>query len=341
VGVPAEWFDGREGLAIGTICTSAGFAPGFPVTWDFLEVTPARTAGGHRTIVEITTPGPINASTYAAASIAIANRSATGHRIHSVRFDLRGAAVEDAVFDPEGTAGDSGAKPFTADLGGEETGFIGFKFGVPTAVGGYRVLDVDFNDFDAGETFAFSLDLDPTSLNRAQSPGPNEAGSISGLELTGATVFVRYDDGAVHVSDIVGLGESPGAGTAVVIAAPAPAPAVSVVGHDHETEVSRPDQLIRLTGTPDAKIMLLQFEGGLFVSGVPGGGYDLDPFEINSVTSVAATPFTLDASGNLEIPVKLSRASDDAGYNLFQAVQLDADGTPGRVSEAAIIRYVP
>ena len=38
--IPAGWFGGTTGLAVGIISTSAGPGPEFPATWDFIEVTP-------------------------------------------------------------------------------------------------------------------------------------------------------------------------------------------------------------------------------------------------------------------------------------------------------------
>jgi hypothetical protein len=40
VSVPAGWFGGANGLAVGIISTSAGPGPEFPATWDFIEVVP-------------------------------------------------------------------------------------------------------------------------------------------------------------------------------------------------------------------------------------------------------------------------------------------------------------
>ncbi len=42
--VPASWFTGSSGLAVGIISTSRGAAPPFPATWDLLEVTPDDTS---------------------------------------------------------------------------------------------------------------------------------------------------------------------------------------------------------------------------------------------------------------------------------------------------------
>jgi hypothetical protein len=38
--IPAGWFGGSTGFAVGIISTSAGPAPAFPATWNFIEVKP-------------------------------------------------------------------------------------------------------------------------------------------------------------------------------------------------------------------------------------------------------------------------------------------------------------
>jgi hypothetical protein len=38
--IPAGWFDGTTGLAVGILSTSAGPGPKFPASWDFIEATP-------------------------------------------------------------------------------------------------------------------------------------------------------------------------------------------------------------------------------------------------------------------------------------------------------------
>ena len=46
--VPASWFSGATAPAVGIISTSAGPAPVFPASWDFLEVQPAGGGVRHR-----------------------------------------------------------------------------------------------------------------------------------------------------------------------------------------------------------------------------------------------------------------------------------------------------
>src|SRR5215216_96939 len=55
--IPAGWFGGTTGFAIGIISTSAGPGPEFPATWGFIEVTPG-----------CTIPGTANADTISGTS---------------------------------------------------------------------------------------------------------------------------------------------------------------------------------------------------------------------------------------------------------------------------------
>ena len=43
IAIPSSWWTGSTGLAVGIISSSAGPAPTFPATWDFLLVTPETT----------------------------------------------------------------------------------------------------------------------------------------------------------------------------------------------------------------------------------------------------------------------------------------------------------
>jgi hypothetical protein len=47
--VPAGWFGGTSGLAVGIISTSAGPGPEFPATWSFIEAVPEGQGGGDTT----------------------------------------------------------------------------------------------------------------------------------------------------------------------------------------------------------------------------------------------------------------------------------------------------
>ena len=111
----------------------------------------------------------IDASSYNAGSFVITNESSSGILITDVEIDFSTAMLPDLVFDPEGTAGDKAAKCFEASNGGAAAGLVApadpcsspFSSAYQS---GYRVLALEFTDFDPAETFTFAVDADPTSI---------------------------------------------------------------------------------------------------------------------------------------------------------------------------------
>ena len=171
-------------LAVGTIATSTGAAPIFAASWDFFDVTvdPSPTTA----FVSVNT-GNINGSTFGNSSFNITNTASNGASITNVTFDLSSAVLPEVVFDPNGTAGDSTSKGFTPNSGTDvTTGVSGHTF-TNAYEGGFYGLSIDFTSgqFTLNETLQFGLDIDPVSIKGGSAPGPNEAGSVSGLELTG------------------------------------------------------------------------------------------------------------------------------------------------------------
>ncbi|MEL6166425.1 MAG: hypothetical protein AAFR37_22675 [Cyanobacteria bacterium J06628_3] len=133
----------------------------------------------------------INNSTYLGSSFVITNNSTNGEKIEKVTIDLSTSIFPDLVFDPNGVAGDPVGKGFTPDkLGG--TGLVKGNF-IKLHDDGYDALEIYFDDFDPGETFTFSADVDPTSVRGLPQPGPQDSGSVSGLELIGSEVTVTFD----------------------------------------------------------------------------------------------------------------------------------------------------
>ena len=128
------------------------------------------------------------ASSHNSNSFTITNNSPSGHTIEQVSIDLSTAMLMDMVFDPNGTAGDGFAKTFTPDAGAAATGYTAFNFTSPHD-NGFDVLQIEFTDFQAGESFSFSLDVDPTSIQGTATPGPSNSGYVSGLELTGGHCY--------------------------------------------------------------------------------------------------------------------------------------------------------
>jgi large repetitive protein len=333
--VPTSWFSGATRPAVGIISTSAGPAPPFPATWDLLEVHAAPSGPAPSTTVEAGSAG-LNSSTFNAGSFRIANASTAGQQIASVRLDLSSSLLPDLVFDPNGNAGDTLGKGFTVDSN-PGVGTIGHSF-TGTHDSGFEVLNATFTDFGPGETLTFSADIDPTSIRGVTAPGPNEAGSVSGLELAGAAVTVTYEDGTSETGRLYRTAGSTGQSEAHLDGVGRAAPSIAVVGvPDLPATVSGSAQTIRVSGPSGAAVRLLRVESGLFTAGLPGGGFDLDPFEANSIVGVTEQTATIGAGGSVDIPVTLTSTVAGGGNNRFVAV-VAAAGATGPTSNLAVLQ---
>jgi hypothetical protein len=336
--VPAAWFSGAIAPAVGIISTSAGPASTFPATWDFLEVQPAGGGTPPSTTVAVGAPG-LNSSTFTSGSFRVTNGSSGGQQIASMRFDLSTSLLPDVVFDPSGAAGDTLGKGFTVDSN-PGVGTIGHAFG-GTHDGGFDAVTATFTDFGPGETLTFSVDVDPTSIRGSGPPGPGESGSVSGLELTGATVTITYEDGTSESGRLFrspgSLGESrvrlDGTGRAV--------PSLDLVGvGPTPVTVADPAQTVRVTGPAGASVRLLAVEAALFTAGLPGGGFDLDPYEANSVVAVNEHAAVIGPGGTVDIPVTLGSSVPAGGNNRLVAV-VESAGATGPTSQVAVIQLNP
>jgi hypothetical protein len=307
------------------------------------EAAPVPLATGAQATVALTAGGGINASTWNNGSFRIANTSTGGERIERLRINLSSALLPDLVFDPLGQAGDTVAKCFTADSDPAVVGLVPPADPCATPFtgphdGGYDRLQIDFTSFNSGEAFSFSVDVDPTSIKGTSAPGPGESGSVSGLELIGSSFELTFSDGAVLVAQPFRSPGSDGASQATAIPGPATAPGILVAGlATTPATVSSPAQTIRVSGPAGSQVALLQLEMGLFTDGLPGGGFDIDPFEANSVVQIVEHPTVLNGSGIADIPVTLLRSSASSGLNYFVAVLKDASGGTGPPSPALVL----
>ncbi|MDS0295603.1 malectin domain-containing carbohydrate-binding protein [Halogeometricum luteum] len=298
----------------------------------------------------VTANSGIDASTYGGGSLSIAN---TGDKqITSVTYDLSTAVLSDVVFDPEGTAGDSGSKGFSPDGGASATGLQGGSFAAPhdgqSGADGYDELTATFDDFDGGETFAFSVDIDPTSIKNAQ--GTGAAGSVSGLEMTGATVTVEYADGSTQTTALFGDGSDGGAEAAAKTDV-APAPALGVEGVSLDSSaldaqhgaatVSQADQTVTVSGPAGATVSLLHVEGQLELAN-QADGYELVDYEANTAENVDYQTVQLGTDGEATVDVSLTNTSSsgaEGGYNHFVAAVQDGDGDTGLTSNVVVLKY--
>jgi hypothetical protein len=284
-----------------------------------------------------------DSSTFNTGSFVVENTSTGGQTIERVRFDFRGALFRDLVFDPFGNAGDAVPKPFEPDSPPATVGLVGPEYVGPHD-GGFDVLDVRFGDFGPGESFTFSIDADPTSIKGADAPGPNDSGSVSGLELTGARVTVYFSDGTMRTGDLFRMPLSSTGSTVTLKPGLPDAPGIEVLGVTPPAAVSDASQTVRITGPPGASVKLLRVEGGRFLDGVPGGGFDIDPFEANMALAVEEYARVIGAGGTVDIQVTLTKAAGSngttivTGLNHFVAVIEGTGGATGRVSPVLIVQ---
>ncbi len=323
-------------VACGIISTSRGGSP-FAATWDYLRVESAAPSDAAAlVVVDDPTTTSIDSSTWNLESFAIMNDSGTGQEITRVIFDLTGTMMMDMVFDPFATAGDTGGRDFTP---GPNAGGVGLGSHAFTGErdGGYDVLEINFDDFEPGETFTFAVDCDPTSILGSSSPGPNESGSVSGLELAGAHVTVEFSDGSVFTNDLFRVAGSLDASQTRLDATMLDAPSVDVLGVNEPGTVSGASHTVRVVGDPGQDVRLLVIEGGLFLDGVPGGGHDIDPYEANSALSVQEYNATIGGAGFVDVGVSLAHTGTSGGISHIAAAAVGEGGMTGQVSVASVV----
>ncbi|WP_420645509.1 hypothetical protein [Candidatus Leptofilum sp.] len=288
--------------------------------------------------VQITPDAGLNASTFNVGSFVITNSAENSQRISKIRLDLGSAFLPDMVFDPNGIAGDTTAKNLQVDS--NASAYQSHAFLAPHD-GGFDILEINFTGFGPGESFTFSLDVDPTSIKGTAAPGPNESGSVSGLELVGTAVTVTLADGTLLNGEIFRQEGSNGGGDLLLREGLLAAPTLELVGSTTPpATVMQASQTVRVTGEPGRTVRLLVVEGGLFTTAVPGGGFDLDPFEANSALKITETSGIITFSGTVDLPVTLSRSQAEGGLNYIVAVQEDGFGNKGMVSAPIVLEYV-
>jgi hypothetical protein len=282
----------------------------------------------------------IDASTFNGGSFTVEN---TGDEpITSVTFDLSESVIPDAVFDPQGTAGDAGSKGLNIDSeSGDGAGVVstadGDVFSQPqngvNGSDGYKMLTVEFTDFEPGETVAFSVDIDPTTIKNVETTGGE--GSVSGLELSGSAVTVS--SGSATVTNDLFTDGSQGGSQSNVTSDAASAPTLGVQGvtlgstdfpNHAAATVSSQQQTLTLSGPAGATVQLLTLEA----SAPPSDGYDVDAFEADNAEAVSSQTVTLNSGGQATVQVSLSASN----LNYFQAAVQDGSPT-GAVSQTVVL----
>jgi len=306
---------------------------------DVAEIVP-------KALVEITAGGNLNASTFTNGSIQISNLSENA-QITSVSIDLSTAIIPDMVYDPTGSGGASNSKCFTPNAGATATGFT-----IPDDLcidpfsqprnGGFDIATANFTDFDPGELFTFSVDLDPNSIQGLS--GVGDESIVSGSELIGATITVTFSDGTVLVSSLYEDG-SLGGSQAIVAENATTAPTVAALGVSSPAIVSDLNQTILVTGTPGAYFSLLQVDTRLSI-GSGDDPFGVTPEELPFYANEALSDKEIyngmiDGDGTVEVPVTLLITEN--GLNYFIAVTSSTpyvvDQQTSQTSNVVILKY--
>ena len=80
-------------------------------------------------------------------------------------------------------------------------------------------------------------------------------------------------------------------------------------------------------------------EGALHLAGVPNGGFDIDPYEINNVVAFVELTATVGAGGMVDIPVTLTKTEPDGGIIYLFAATDVANGQTSLLSEVVVVEY--
>lgn len=345
---------GSSAMAFGLLATKGDvLTPTFNATWDYFEVLPVESTAIAKVTVNSNAGSLTSSSTNTTGSIQVENLSTGGQKITSVKLDLSTAMLPDIVFDPAGTAGDTDGKAFQLDTfsgTGTPVGTFEAPHDGAGSADGYDVLNIGCGpgtDFAPGNLLTFSADIDPTSVKGVAGPGPFHAASVSGLELIGATITVTFDDGTVRKMRNGGLtGSSNTNKTSVSVLAPGslPTPGLSVPGKDAPF-VTSTQPTARIAGPAGSQVVLWTFHSALHlddgVLAVPGGGYDLDPFESNCVVAYGFTNAVVGSNGFVDVPLSLSHTEELGGINLVSAVFVDTNGNRSASSDVLTIEYDP
>jgi hypothetical protein len=102
-----------------------------------------------------------------------------------------------------------------------------------------------------------------------------------------------------------------------------------------------PEQVVHVGGPAWQPFTLWVIEGGLFLGGVPGGGFEVAPFDANTAVAVRVFEGQIGADGNADIPITLERSLAEAGISHLLAAFDNHYGMFGPVSDRFVIALEP
>ncbi|HYP17869.1 MAG TPA: hypothetical protein VEQ65_11720, partial [Opitutus sp.] len=302
---------GPAPLAIGLFATTGNSStPAFSATWDYFEITAVPNTAIAKITIDPTGTNIATSSTYNTGSFKIQNLSTGGQHIDHIEVDISTSILPDLVFDTSGAAGDPVAKNFTADTA--SSGVVLASGGTirphngTNANDGFDAVAMDFTTFPVNGTFSFSIDIDPNNVKGVAQPGERDSASVSGLDLLGTTATVYFSDGTVHRTRVGRIENSVDGSYGWLRAAKPPQPGVQFLGHTKAPfQTGQASQTVRVSGPAGLTASLVVVEAGLYLGGVPGGGYNVQPYDANTVIKVTEYSGVIGQVGYVDIPVTL------------------------------------
>lgn len=289
--------------------------------------------------------GNINASTFSDGSFVVVNTS-EAESITEIVIDLRTAIIPDIAFDKDdgNPAGDVVAKDFTVDTSpGPVTSAV---LSAPVGDGdGVLTITYAAGVFAPGETLAFSIDIDPASIKGTTAPGPNDAGSVTGLELTGSTVSMDFSTTGTLTGKIFGDGSVGGGGLLLVdeVAPTTPVITIGALASGDPTATASQTVTVTGAGSGDA-VELLHVEVGLYTAGAIGGvipGPNDGNSVINDVNYDSGSLSAGTASFGVTLVTDSTLSNENPGLNYFIAKVTDPATGRTSVSNVFILDFEP
>ncbi len=335
---------GPDPIAIGAFANRASGDPAFPATFDFFDVAPISSTAIAKITVDPTGSNMATSSTFNTGSFKIENLSTGGQQITNVHIDISTSVLPDLVFDTNGAAGDPVAKNFTPN---SATGGVVLANGGATqphngvdADDGFDAVAMTFSAFPVNGLFTFSIDIDPNNVKGVAQPGERDSASVSGLELAGATATVTFNDGSTFRTRLGRVENSVDGSYGWARADKPPQPVLAIVGNVSPFTTNQATQTVRVFGPPGLNVSLVILESGLYLVGVPSGGYNVQPYDTNTIIKVTELAAVIAEPGYVDIPVTLTQTEPKAGYNLIAAT-FSSGGIKGPTSSTLLARYDP
>ncbi len=284
-------------------------------------------------------------STYESGSFILENTSEGGQIMVRMTLDTRPALLPGIVFDENGIAGDLTGKNLTVD-NDNGTSFIQHTTEHPFGLG-YQSLTLNFLGFEPNQSFAFSIDLDPASIQGTTPPGPNDSGGIDGAEMIGSRVEVEYGDGTVQSGYLFRLDDTVQA-SIVYLGTDLPDVSAELITGNSPLQTDEAIQTVRIESEPDQPVRLIAAQVEAHTEGADPDAPLIGEYGANKLINMIEIRVTTDANGVAlaELPLDATDGlyyivATDGLYYIVAAAHDDDPNMTGPPSERLIVKRQP